>query len=91
MIFPAQAGGMSSLASLVPPSMRVQGPCAKHSSSSGCPGEHQAQQSAGGGWAPSHQTLGEMPAEPGYKGQRGREKGGLTDSVPRDTLALTGG
>lgn len=81
MIFPAQAGGMSSLVSLVPPSFGVKGPCAEHSRSLGCPGGQQAQQ-CWGGWAPSHQALGEMPAEPGNEGQRGREKGGLTDSVP---------
>lgn len=32
-----------------------------------------------------------MPAEPGNEGQRGRAKGGLTDSVPGGTLALTDG
>lgn len=49
MIFPARAGGMSSLLSLVPPSSGVRGPCAKHGSS-GCPGElRRAQHNSGGG------------------------------------------
>jgi len=38
MIFPARAGGMSSLASLVPPSFGVQGPCAMHHWHWGWPG-----------------------------------------------------
>ena len=87
MIFPAQPGGMSSLASLVPPGFGVRGPCAVHRGRRGWPGclGRAAGLAAcrGGGWALSHQGPGEMPAEPGNKGQRGRGRVGVSgDWVP---------
>lgn len=79
MIFPAQAGGMSSLLSLVPPGLGVWGPCAQHSV---CP--------PGGRRGPSRMlgVLGLHPTQPWQKcqlslGTRGKGGEKRVVSLPR--------
>lgn len=90
MIFPAQAGGMSSLLSLVPPGLGVRGPCAEHSA---CPpGGHR-------GLSGMQGVLGLHPSQPWQKcqlslGTRGKEGEKRVVSLPRSlgaTLAVTDG
>lgn len=86
MIFPARAGGMSSLASLVPPGFGAQGPCAVHRGHRGWPGCR----GRAAGSAACRGAAGLHPIElqekhqlsPGMSGKGGEGGGGLRDLVP---------